>query len=132
MRANSLITILIILQSMFLIAIPVSGTSKSKSARYSVPEISGTGTIENRKEIGGAFFPLQIVTIQTDSPESVLILKWKNVDKKSLGNEPRLRLATASGLRSWQYLDVTLPNGELLGSMDISMTTSSSPYLAWK
>jgi len=98
--------------------------ANKKTATYSVAEISGTGTIEDRKEIGGAFFPLQIVTIQTDSPESVLILKWKNVDKKSLGNEPRLRLATASGLRSWQYLDVTLPNGELLGSMEISMTTS--------
>jgi len=124
MRANSLITILIILQSMSLTAIPVSGTSKLTSAGYLVPEISGSATIEVRKELGGAFFPLQIVTIQTDSPESVLVLKWKSIDKRLLGKAPRLRLTTASGLRSWQYLDITLPGGELLGSMDISMTTS--------
>lgn len=124
MRLNTLITILITLQSIFLTAISVSGAGKLKPATYSVPEISGTCTIEDRNEIGGAFFPLQIVTIQTDSPESVLILKWKNVDKKSLGKAPRLRITTASGLRSWQKLELTLPGGELLGSMDISMTTS--------
>ena len=124
MGVRSLIAILITLQSIFLTAIPSSGAGKLKPAMYSVPEISGSGTIEERNEMGGAFFPLQIVTIQTDSPESVLILKWKNVDKNRLGKEPRLRLTTASGLRSWQTLKITLPDGELLGSMDISMTTS--------
>jgi len=124
LRANSLIAILFFLQLAFLTVFQLSGASKLKSAGYSVPEISGTATIEDRKEMGGAYFPLQIVTIQTDSPESVLVLKWKNVTKKSLGKAPRLRLTTASGLRSWQYLDITLPGGELLGSMDISMTTS--------
>jgi len=83
LRVNSLITILFFFQLAFLTVFQLSGASKLKSAGYSVPEISGTGTIEDRKEMGGAYFPLQIVTIQTNSSESELVLKWKNVTSRT-------------------------------------------------
>ncbi len=116
-----------ILIGLVILMLSLPGFSQSKMSKrpaaYAVAQLSGTGVIKNHKQVGGVYFPWKTIGIQTDAPESVLALKWNNVDKKSLGHEPRLRLATASGLRYWQYLDITLPNGELLGTMDISMTT---------
>ena len=117
-----------ILSVLFLIfsfcAVSAQSKSVKQPAKYAVAQLSGSAVIENNTETGGVYFQHQTIRIQTDSAASVLVLKWKNLDKKSLGKEPRLRLTTASGLRSWQYLDISLTNGELLGSMDISMTTS--------
>ena len=116
---------LICVTALILMLVTVNAYAKTAiPSTYAVASQSGTGTVANRTELGGAYYPLQTITIQTDSPDSYLTLNWKNVNRKSLGKQPRLRLSTANGLRSFQYLDITLPGGDLLGTIDISMTTS--------
>jgi unsaturated rhamnogalacturonyl hydrolase len=95
-----------------------------QAATYALPEFGGTAVFEEVKQLGGAYLPVRTLTIETDNPSSFLSLKWSKINKKSLSKNPRFRMATASGLRSFQYLEVVLPGGELLGKMDISMTTS--------
>ncbi len=98
--------------------------SANKVATYALAKLEGTGTFQDRNELGGAHFSLQTVTIQTDDPQSVLRLKWNGVSKQSLGQNPRFRLSLASGLRTYQFLELSLPKGDILGTIDISMATS--------
>ena len=98
--------------------------SAATPARHAVPVIGGTAKRGALERLGGVRLTIATIRLETDNPSSVLTLRWDGLDPRSLGATPRLRLGLVSNLRSFQHLEVTLPDRSVLGTIDLSLASS--------
>ena len=103
---------------LFSAALAAAGPSR---ASYAIATISGSAATETRGQIAGVHLPSQVVTLSTDDPQSRLVLTWKGMKAGSVGPSPRLRLALASDLITFQRLEVSLASQRILGTIDLSL-----------
>lgn len=95
-----------------------------KCSKYAVAEIGGTATFARDSILRGVFIPYEFITLETDNPESFLFLKWNRIKIGDLGKYPALRLSLVSDLVTFQTLEITLANGELISTIDLSLGNS--------
>ena len=107
-----------------LILLGLKVSAQENHAQYLLPTIGGTGITEDFQGLSSIHIPCKGITIQTDDTTSYLLLKWKGVNPKSLGNMPRFRLCLVSGQRTFQYLEVLNVEDKLIGTMDLSISAS--------
>jgi len=73
------------------------GKASPQPAHYAIATIAGSAGLEERSQVAGVHLPVQVLSLNTEDPKSVLTLRWQAPGATTLSSPTRLRLGLASG-----------------------------------